>query len=206
MFTGIVQACVPIVALERKPGLTTLTLELPEAYARNITRGASISVDGICLTVTTIDGARVRFDAMVETLDRTTLGQRELGDRVNIERAARIGDEIGGHLMSGHIHGTATVVAEDLQENNRALTFEVPEALMEYIFDKGYIALDGCSLTICDVDRAQRRFRVFFIPETLAVTTFGHRAIGDAVNVEIDSQTQTIVETVKAVLARQNQG
>ncbi len=131
---------------------------------------------------------------MQETLRLTTLGDLKPGDRVNFERAARIGDEIGGHLLSGHVHTTADIVAIDRPENNCTLEFEVPEAWARYIFSKGYIAINGCSLTIGEV--RGNRFNVYLIPETLRATIFGDVSVGDRVNIEIDSQTQTIVDTL----------
>jgi len=134
------------------------------------------------------------FDAMQETLRSTTLGTLTPGDRINFERAARIGDEIGGHLLSGHVHTTAEVVAIDRPENNCTLTFEVPEQWTKYIFPKGYIAINGASLTIGEV--TGNRFNIHLIPETLRATTFTDIALADQVNIEIDSQTQTIVDTL----------
>lgn len=202
MFTGIVQACVPVVGVEARPGLTTYTVELPDELLADLELGASVSIDGVCQTVVRRDGARVTFDAMDETLGKTTIGQIAEGRRVNVERSATTGDEIGGHVLAGHVRGTADVVEVRRSENNHAMTFRVPAAWMKYLFAQGFIALDGASLTIVDVDRAGDTFRVSFIPETLRRTTFGWKGEGDRVNVEIDSRTQIIVETVERVLAQ----
>ncbi|MEK7532799.1 MAG: riboflavin synthase, partial [Patescibacteria group bacterium] len=121
-------------------------------------------------------------------------------DRVNIERSASLGDEIGGHLLSGHIMGTAEITDIDHSDNNHRVTFRAPREWMKYIFSKGFIALDGCSLTIVEVDKTASTFTVWLIPETLRVTTFGFKKVGDKVNVEIDSRTQTIVDTVQALM------
>jgi riboflavin synthase len=201
MFTGIVQACVPVMRVEGKPGLKTYQVELPQALLTGLTTGASISIDGVCQTVVQIDGARVTFDAMEETLRKTTIGSIAEGRRVNVERSATAGDEIGGHLLAGHVTGTAEIVAVRESENNRAMTFRVPKSWMSYIFSQGFIALDGASLTIVSVDKDQNTFGVSFIPETLKRTTFGLKCEGDRVNVEIDSRTQIIVDTVERVLA-----
>jgi riboflavin synthase len=202
MYTGIVQACAPVVRVESKAGLKTYAVEIPEDLVAGLKLGASVSIDGVCQTVVRIDGAQVTFDAMEETLRKTTIGQMAEGRQVNVERSATSGDEIGGHALAGHVSGTAEIVAVHANENNRASTFRVPAAWMNYIFPQGFIALDGASLTIVDVDREQATFRVSFIPETLKRTTFGFKGAGDQVNVEIDSRTQIIVETVERVLAQ----
>lgn len=201
MFTGIVQACVPIVSVENKPGLVTFSLKLPDALLRELSIGASVAVDGVCLTVTRREDDLVTFDAMEETQNRTTLGGVEAGARVNVERSATVGDEIGGHLVSGHVTGQAEIAKIETPENNHVVTFRVPKEWMKYIFPKGFIALDGVSLTLVDVDRDEGLFTVWFIPETLRRTTFGWKQAGDRVNVEIDSRTQIIVETVERVLS-----
>jgi riboflavin synthase len=202
MYTGIVQALAPVVRVDIKPGLKTYAVEIPDALLAGLELGASVSVDGVCQTVVRIDGTQVTFDAMEETLRKTTLGSVALGRQVNVERSATAGDEIGGHALAGHVTGTAEIVAVHASENNRASTFRVPTAWMNYIFPQGFIALDGASLTIVDVDRDRATFRVSFIPETLKRTTFGFKDAGDRVNVEIDSRTQIIVDTVERVLAQ----
>jgi riboflavin synthase len=202
MYTGIVQACVPVVRVESKPGLQTYAVELPEALVAGLESGDSVSIDGVCQTIVRIDRTQVTFEAMEETLRKTTIGSVEEGRQVNVERSATVGDEIGGHVLAGHVSGTAEIVAVHASENNRASTFRVPAAWMSYIFPQGFIALDGASLTIVDVDREQATFRVSFIPETLKRTSFGLKGVGDRVNVEIDSRTQIIVSTVERVLAQ----
>lgn len=202
MYTGIVQALVPVVRVESKPGLKTYAVELPDALVSGLKPGASVSIDGVCQTVVRIDGAHVTFDAMEETMRKTTIGAVAEGRLVNVERSATTGDEIGGHALAGHVRGTAEIVDVSIHENNRMVTFRVPEGWMNYIFPQGFIALDGASLTIVDIDRVQATFRVSFIPETLKRTTFGFKSTGERVNVEIDSRTQIIVETVERVLAQ----
>src|SRR6185295_5373728 len=112
MYTGIVQACVPVVAVESKPGLKTYAVELPEPLMARLEPGASVSIDGVCQTVVRIDGAQVTFEAMEQTLRKTTIGSLAEGRQVNIERSATAGDEIGGHALAGHVSGTAEIVAE----------------------------------------------------------------------------------------------
>ena len=204
MYTGIIRGRFPVVHTDEKPGLTRLTIELPSPLTEGLRQGASVGLDGVCLTVAHQDGNRVSFDVMQETLRKTTLGSIKTGQQVNVERSASYGDEIGGHVVSGHVTGMAEIVHIEEPENNRALTFSVPRAWMKYVFPKGFIALDGCSLTVVDVDKRAHAdtgtFSVWFIPETLRLTTFGQKGIGDRVNVEIDPQTQAIVDTVEATL------
>ncbi|TNE95447.1 MAG: riboflavin synthase subunit alpha [Gammaproteobacteria bacterium] len=194
MFTGIVQGIATIDEVTRAPGLNTFAIRLPETSVEGVTIGASVAINGTCMTVTRQQNNVLYFDAMQETLRLTTLGALESGDTVNFERAARIGDEIGGHLLSGHIHTTARVSKIERPENNVTIWFDVPEDWKRYIFAKGYIAINGASLTIGDVE--DNRFNVHLIPETLRATTFGSIAEGDQVNIEVDSQTQTIVDTL----------
>lgn len=167
---------------------------------QNLVTGASVAIDGVCLTVTAIEGARVRFDAMAETLEKTTIGSLKNGDRVNVERSARMGTEIGGHPMSGHVSTMAEIIRVDESENNKAMTFRVEPLWMRFIFSKGFISLDGASLTVVDADKQAGTFQVWFIPETLRLTRFGTKTVGDRVNVEIDPQTQVIVETTERIL------
>lgn len=199
MFTGIVQGTAELVAIEEKTEFRSHVLALPEPLRRGLELGASVSHNGCCLSVTAIDGDRVSFDLMRETLRLTNLGMLGVGDRVNVERAARFGDEIGGHAMSGHVICMAELVEIDEAPNNRRLWFELPAPYTRFLFEKGYIGVDGISLTIGDV--RDDRFSVNLIPETLARTVLGERASGDRVNIEIDPQTQAIVETVERVLA-----
>ena len=199
MFTGIVQAAVPVVALVEQPQLASLTLELPERLCAGLAIGASIAVNGTCLTITGFEGRRVQFDAMMETLRVTNLGDLKVGDRVNVERAARHGDEVGGHILSGHVHAQAEIVRIERPENNHEIVFRAPAALMKYLLPKGFVALNGCSLTIGRVEGDT--FDVWLIPETLRATTYGELQVGALVNLEIDAQTQAIVDTVERVLA-----
>ena len=194
MFTGIVQGIAVIEEVTAATGLSTLAIRLPEQQADGVTIGASVAINGTCLTVTRQSGTVLTFDAMQETLRLTTLGELTPGDSVNFERAARIGDEIGGHLLSGHIHTTARIVEILRSENNVTLWFDVPDEWTRYLFPKGYVAINGASLTIGEV--RGNRFNVHLIPETLRATTFGGITEGSRVNIEIDSQTQTIVDTL----------
>lgn len=199
MFTGIIQGTAEIVTIVEKQDFRTHTVRLPAALLPGLQAGASVAHNGCCLTVTAIDGDRVSFDLMRETLRITNLGLLQVGDRVNVERAARFGDDIGGHAMSGHIMATVEVSQVLESENNRQVWFRVPANLARYVFTKGYIGIDGISLTIGEVRGDE--FCVNLIPETLARTNIGTRRPGDRINIEIDPQTQAIVDTVERVLA-----
>ncbi len=200
MYTGIIQALCTVVAMIDKPGLKSFVVEFPHRLLDGLQTGASVSLDGVCFTVTRIEGQRVSFDAMQETLAKSTIGSLAQGDQVNVERSARMGDEIGGHPMSGHVSTMAKIVAVGESENNKSMTFKVDPSWMRFIFSKGFIGLDGASLTVVDADARAGTFKVYFIPETLRLTRFGTKQVGHSVNVEIDPQTQVIVETVERVL------
>ncbi|MEH6650948.1 MAG: riboflavin synthase subunit alpha [Motiliproteus sp.] len=201
MFTGIVQGCAEVIAIESKQDFRSHTLRLDRSLLTGLKTGASVAHNGCCLTVTQIDDDQVRFDLMQATLALTNLGQLQPGDRVNVERAARFGDEIGGHSMSGHILCTASISSIIDSPNNRQVWFELPQQFSKYLFVKGYIGIDGISLTIGEVD--SNSFCVNLIPETLQRTNLGGRQQGEHVNIEIDPQTQAIVETVERVLTQQ---
>ena len=200
MFTGIVQGMGRVVSVEQPAAdFRTHTVELPEDMAGGLQTGASVAHNGCCLTVTETDGRTARFDLMAETLDKTNLGRLKAGDLVNLERAARFGDEIGGHLMSGHITATTEILRIERTGHNTTMHFALPAALKPYILPKGFVGLDGCSLTVGSV--GEDSFCVHLIPETLRRTLFGTRQAGDTVNVEIDPQTQAVVDTVGRILA-----
>lgn len=152
MFTGIVQGMAEVVAIDKKEAFQTHTIRLPESMSAGLEIGASVSHNGCCLTVTKIAGEHISFDLMQATLKLTNLGALQIGDVVNVERAAKFGDEIGGHSMSGHVSLVATISDVIDTPNNRTIWFELPEESMKYVLAKGYIGLDGCSLTIGEVE------------------------------------------------------
>nr|WP_113866400.1 riboflavin synthase subunit alpha [Brenneria salicis]NMN91888.1 riboflavin synthase alpha chain [Brenneria salicis ATCC 15712 = DSM 30166]RBP62894.1 riboflavin synthase alpha chain [Brenneria salicis ATCC 15712 = DSM 30166]RLM30758.1 riboflavin synthase subunit alpha [Brenneria salicis ATCC 15712 = DSM 30166] len=202
MFTGIVQGIAPVVSIVEKSNFRTHVIKLPPELLPGLTPGASVAHNGCCLTVTSVEGDCVSFDLMKETLRLTNLGDVKAGDFVNVERAAKMGDEIGGHVMSGHIICTAEVVKILVSENNHQIWFRLADkSLMKYVLHKGFIGIDGISLTIGEVTRS--RFCVHLIPETLNRTTLGQKRLGHRVNIEIDPQTQAVVDTVERVLASQ---
>jgi len=197
MFTGIVQGIATINATSQGESVMTLSITLPET--ENLKIGASVSIDGVCLTVTSIDGLNVNFDVISETLHRTTLSDLDIGSEVNFERALRFGDELGGHLLSGHIMSAGLIHSITENGEGKEISIIAPPSLQKYIIEKGFVAIDGISLTVGVVE--SNIFALHIIPETLRMTTLGSKQEGDAVNIEIDSNTQTIVSTVERVLA-----
>ncbi|WP_392564077.1 riboflavin synthase subunit alpha [Orbus wheelerorum] len=200
MYTGIVQGVGLIVDIIDKDKLRTYQVKLPQKLTHGIEIGASIANDGCCLTVTSLANDCVTFDIMEETLALTTLGHKRVGDLVNIERSAKYGDEIGGHVMSGHISCTAKISAINKTATNCEMILAMPAEFMKYVLYKGFIGIDGASLTVGNVSSCG--FDIHLIPETLAITTLKDKKVGDLVNIEIDAQTQAIVDTVERVLAQ----
>ncbi|KOE66315.1 riboflavin synthase [Aggregatibacter actinomycetemcomitans] len=201
MFTGIVQGTAQIKAITEKANFRTHTVEMPQEILKGLQIGASVAHNGVCLTVTEIKDNLVSFDLMQETLKITNLGELKVGDPVNIERAMQMGTEIGGHILSGHVYCTAEIIERLPSENNLQIWFKLPnKEVMKYVLTKGFIAVDGISLTIGEV--REQSFCVNLIPETLHRTLIGKKAEGDKVNIEIDPQTQAIVDTVERYLAQ----
>ena len=194
MFTGIVAGTSPIINVEQKDIVRSLTLNL-EGFVMGLEIGASVSLDGVCMTVVSIDGNLVTFDAIEETLNRTTLGKLDVGSLVNIERSLKMGDELGGHIISGHVLTTAKILQIVNKGEGIDMMIENPPEVNQYILEKGYISIDGMSLTIGKV--SEDNFSLHIIPETLRITTIGQKNIGDYVNIEIDSRTQAIVDTIR---------
>ena len=200
MFTGIITDIGRIESVRRDAGGDT-RVRIATAYdPGGIDLGASIACDGVCLTVVSLGGAAgagwFEVDASAETLSKTTLGGWNAGVRVNLERALRVGDELGGHIVSGHVDGTARVVAARDEGDSTRLTLEAPEELARFIASKGSVALNGTSLTVNEVDG--RRFGVNLIPHTKTVTTWGDVGEGDAVNLEIDTLARYVARLAEA--------
>ena len=192
MFTGIITDIGEVMNLEDRGDLRA---RLGTAFpAEDIALGASIACAGVCLTVVDrgTEGERNWFDVDIsaETLSKTTLGRWKVGTRVNLERALRVGEELGGHIVSGHVDGTAEVVATEASGDSTVVTFEAPTPLARFIAQKGSVALDGTSLTVNDVDGP--RFTVNFIPHTKAHTTWGGVKQGDRVNLEVDTMARYV--------------
>ena len=207
MFTGIVQGVARVAQITERTGLRSFRLEFAPGFADGLAVGASVSVDGTCLTVTALPGGSAAdFDVMQQTLALTTLGALAPGSRVNVERAAKDGAEIGGHPLSGHIDFTARIAELRRPENNHVLRIAVPAPWMRYVFAKGYIAVNGASLTVAEAEREAGGggwFEVWLIPETLRMTTFGDKAVGDPLNIEIERATQVMVDSVRDAVAEQ---
>jgi riboflavin synthase len=204
MFTGIVQGLATVGALSQRPGLRSFSLHFPPGFGQGLAVGASVSVDGTCLTVTELLGTdAARFDVMQQSLALTTLSELADGGRVNVERAARDGAEIGGHPLSGHVDCCGTLVQVRRPKNNHVLRIALPAPWMRYVFAKGYIAVNGASLTVAEAQRERDGsgwFEVWLIPETLRMTSFGAKAEGARLNIEIERQTQVFVDTVRAAI------
>ncbi len=203
MFTGIVQSIGKVLSIKTNNKLARLVIEVDQVFAQNIELGASIAINGVCLTVVECYRAsnqfcHISFDVIEETLNVTNLSQLTIGSRVNFERSLKVGDEIGGHQVSGHIHCMAKLSSIKKDEQNTCLTFSLEEASMvwnKFIFNKGFIAINGISLTLGEV--SQGRFNVHLIPETLARTNLSCIALDDTVNIELEQQTITIVKTIE---------
>ncbi|MGX9742370.1 riboflavin synthase subunit alpha [Pseudocitrobacter corydidari] len=203
MFTGIVQDTARICNINDHEGLRTFVIEFPAGFCHGLKVGASVSVDGVCLTVTEIvSPTKTKFDVVLQSLRITTLSRHLEGQIVNVERAARDGAEIGGHPLSGHIDFCTQIIDIKEIEGNCRVRFHCKAQWRPYIFPKGYIAINGCSLTLSEVDKKQGYFEVWLIPETRRVTTFADKGIGDWVNIEIERGTQVVVDTIKDTLEK----
>ena len=194
MFTGIVQSTGRIARISPREGGVRLSVDTgPKAL--EVREGDSVAVDGCCLTVVGASGARLEFDAVPETLRRTTLGLRAAGDPVNLELPVRPVDRLGGHFVQGHVDAVSEVVARLAQGDDVVMTFRLPPALQGHVVEKGSVAVDGVSLTVAKVEGGT--FSVALIPHTLAVTTLGRRGPGDAVNLEGDVLAKYVAALVR---------
>jgi riboflavin synthase len=203
MYTGITRGAFPVANVSRQPDLLTYDVELPEALLEGLVSGASVSIDGVCQTVVAIEGSLVRFDAIAETLQLTTLGDLAPGQKVAVERSSRVGDEVGGHDVAGHVSGTGRISSRKVDGHVWDLEITVPARWMRYISTKGFIAVDGSSLTVGERD-ASGSFWIHLIPETLRLTNLGEKNEGDRVNIELDARTVAIVDTFERVLAERD--
>ncbi|WP_350433313.1 riboflavin synthase subunit alpha [Shewanella sp. H8] len=204
MFTGIVQANCEIVSIHHDTGLNTFEIAMTPELTQGLVTGASVANNGVCLTITKILNDKVFFDVMEETLAVTNLGDSKVGDKVNIERSLTFGTEIGGHILSGHVHTQATVKAVSHTNEHYNIELQVDPQWMNYIFYKGFVGINGCSLTVGKV--SENGFILHLIPETLKLTNLSAYKVGSKINIEIDSQTQVIVDTVERILAKKQLG
>jgi len=197
MFTGIVEYLATVKKFSRKAGGAELFLDFPEFY-NDLKLGESIAVNGACLTVKEAKGTVAGFDVSSETLTKTTLGKLRNAEEVNIERALRVGDRLGGHFVTGHVDGIGNIKEKKQHENQCTMTFSVEKRFTDMMIEKGSVAIDGISLTIVDV--VDGVFSVALIPYTLTSTTLGLKKIRDQVNIEIDM----LGKWVKKILKKEN--
>ncbi len=203
MFTGIVEAVGRVVRVRQEAGGRRFTVDAGPV-ADGIVLGASMCVNGACLTVAAIAGTHLDFDAILETIEHTTLGRLQAGDRVNLERSLRPDGRLDGHFVQGHVDGTAIIRERTETDRERVLWFEMSPAVQPYIVPKGSVAIDGISLTIAALK--DDRFSVALIPTTIRETTLWARQVGDAVNVETDILARTVVHWLRQVRGEPNSG
>lgn len=201
MFSGIVQGTGKISKISTKQDSITIEITPPKNFTKSLQKGASVSVNGVCLTSLDKGLKKMKFDVITETLTRTNLKNLKKGSIVNLERSIKANSEIGGHLMSGHIHFSGKVKKILNKKNTKDIIVNFPKKYNEYIFEKGYIGVNGCSLTLGKVNNDS--FYIHLIPETLSITNLDKLAVGSLINIEIDQNTISIVETVKKTLAAQ---
>ena len=199
MFTGIVSGKGHVQKIIKSKDYLSLIIKAPKGFSKNLTKGASVSVNGVCLTVKKGKTDILEFDVIEETLQKTNLKDISKSSKVNLERSMTAKTEIGGHLVSGHIHGTGKVLKVINRQATKDLQIKIPTSLREYFFYKGYVALNGCSLTIGKVLKTS--FYIHLIPETVSVTTFKDIKKGEFINIEIEQATINTVETVKRVMS-----
>ena len=194
MFTGIVKELCCVEAVSDQPGKRRLTIAMDD-LSENLERGASVAINGTCLTVVGQEQGNVEFDVIQETLDCTNLGELNPGDQVNIERSYRVGDEIGGHHVMGHVDTVGSIQEIRSSANNKEVIIHHAPQWHKYLIPKGWIAIDGISLTVVAVENDH--FSVCLIPETLARTTLGFKQVHQSVNLEFDHTTKVIVTTIE---------
>jgi len=199
VFTGLVESLAAVAAIVPEPPGVRFVIREPR-IAKEAAIGDSVALNGCCLTVVAVDGERFAFQAGEETLSRTNLGELQADSMVNLERSLKLGDEIGGHLVTGHIDGVGTVESRIDDADWCTMWFRFPPALAGQIASKGSIAVDGVSLTLVEVET--ERFSVALIPHTLTVTTLGRRQVGDRVNLETDVLAKYVERGVRTILAR----
>jgi riboflavin synthase len=201
MFTGIIQSIAKIIDITDEKGIRTFVIDFSKGFCTDLEIGASVSVDGVCLTVTEIvSEVRVKFDVMLQSLLITTLSEYRTNTCVNVERAAKEGAEIGGHPLSGHVDFKTPIVNITHIEDNYCIRLGLSKEWKRYVFPKGYIALNGASLTISQVNKTEQWFEVWLIPETRRMTVFEAKTVGENINIEIERGTQVVVDTLRDAL------
>ena len=203
MFTGIVSEQGQVSNIFKHKGFLSLRIKTSEKFQKGLVGGASVSVNGVCLTFKKKVGKNIEFDVIKETLNLTNLGKLKLRSMVNLERSMKASTEIGGHLVSGHIQGMGIVTKiEEISDQVKDIKIKLPKNLMQYVIYKGYIAVNGCSLTIGAVTK--NAFTIHLIPETIKITNLSNIKKGDKLNIEIDQSTITTVKTIQQYLAGKN--
>ena len=200
MFTGIVSGKGHVQKIVRYEDYISLIIKAPKDFSKNLIKGASVAVNGVCLTVKKGKTDILEFDVIEATLQKTNLKDISKSSKVNLERAMTAKTEIGGHLVSGHIHGTGEVLKVINRQATKDLQIKIPTSLREYFFYKGYVALDGCRFTIGKVLKTS--FYIHLIPETVSVTTFKDIKKGDLINIEVEQSAINTVETVKKIMSQ----
>ena len=198
MFSGIVQETGKVIGFVKEKDIYNLSIECSSEFISDLKKGASISVDGVCLTVKDENPEILRFDLVEETIKRTNFQNIKTGDNVNLERSLKMGDEIGGHPVSGHIHGISKVISIDKRDQSWDVKFSVEPFMHDYMLHKGYVAINGCSLTVGEV--SNESFMIHLIPETLSITNLFQLEQDSIVNIELDQNTIVIADTVKKYL------
>lgn len=201
MFTGITQGVFPVVALAKEGEILAYRVFCSPDFVKAIQVGASVAVDGVCQSVVAIEGTTLSFQAIPETLQKTTLHRLSVGQDVSLERSMRWGDELGGHEVSGHVFERGRVMEKKSYPHHTTLVIQCSLRCIAFIYEKGFVALDGSSLTVGDVDVDKHCFAIHLIPETLRVTHLGKKAVGDEVNIEPEIKTKVLVESVQRALA-----
>ncbi len=183
MFTGLIRELGTVASIDGGTDGVRLEIEAPTTAA-NAAIGDSVAISGVCLTVVAVDGARLAFDAVPETLSRSSLDRLAAGDRVNLEPAVRAGEALGGHYVQGHVDGVGTVRAVEPEGSGKRIWVDAPPDYLRYVVDKGSVAVEGASLTVAGLDESG--FAVALVPHTLEATTLGGLEAGDRVNLEAD--------------------
>ena len=198
MFTGIVEGTGTIIDINKNNSVLNLNIKVPQPIAKKLTIGDSLAVDGACLTVTRVSDVNVSFDVVNETQSRTIISNYDKNSVINLETSLEFGQQVGGHLVSGHVQTLGIIKEVEIDGDAKNILFEIPDGYCKYIFEKGYIAINGCSLTIGKV--VKNTFYVHLIPETLRATNLDNLIYGDTVNLELDQNTITIVDTTERIL------
>jgi riboflavin synthase len=198
MFTGLIGYLGTVYAAQRDPrGGMRLVVAASGALGQGVEPKDSIAINGACLTAVSCNPSTVTFDVVPETLLRSSIGRLRQGDPVNVELSLRLNDRVGGHLVYGHVDGTAEILGKEAEGQGHRLALKAPPEIARYIVEKGYVVLDGVSLTVAGV-RGEGRFEVALIPETSVRTTFGSKKVGDFVNVEIDPVARYVFASAQA--------